>query len=183
MIIAFSGKKGCGKSFFAKYLIEKHNFIELSFASSLKKGIQEMFKLTNEDVNDPIKKEQKIERFNITPREIMQWMGTDIMREEFNKKFGYNGSIWVDNVKYEIEELRKNDKDVDIVISDVRFQNEIDMIHSYGGIVINLIGGEVKQYGEHKSENQELTFDYQFTNDKSLTITNSIYDKLDNICL
>lgn len=32
MIIGFCGKKGSGKSFFAKYLVKQHNFIELTFA-------------------------------------------------------------------------------------------------------------------------------------------------------
>ena len=136
MLIGFSGKKGSGKSYFADYLVNHKLFIKLSFASPLKEITKILFNLSDEDVKDPIKKELINPKFNASPRELMQWLGTDIMREEFNKKFNYSGSIWIDSVKDKVKTLLDNNKDV--VIDDVRFQNEVDMIHSLGGIVINL---------------------------------------------
>lgn len=58
-------------------------------------------------MHDQNLKENKIERLNASPREILQWLGTDIIREEFNKKFNYNGSIWVDNMKENFKKLYK----------------------------------------------------------------------------
>lgn len=170
MIIGFCGKKGSGKSFFSNYLVNKHNFIELSFAKPLKEAIKNIFNLTDDDVNDPNKKEIKIDRLNASPRELMQWMGTDIIREEFNKKFNYNGSIWVDNMKENFKKLYKKN----IVISDVRFQNEIDLIHSYNGIVIYIDrnNDDNTKTINHKSENQKLKYDYKILNLDELTEIN-----------
>lgn len=181
MLIGFSGKKGSGKSFFADYLVNNKLFIKLSFASPLKEITKILFNLSDEDVKDPIKKELINPKFNASPRELMQWLGTDIMREEFNKKFNYSGSIWIDSVKDKVKTLLDNNKDV--VIDDVRFQNEVDMIHSLGGIVINLRNDLDNTLNNststHSSENQKLTFNYEFVNDKSYSNTYDIYLNLD----
>lgn len=181
MLIGFSGKKGSGKSYFADYLVNHKLFIKLSFASPLKEITKILFTLSDEDVKDPIKKELINPKFNASPRELMQWLGTDIMREEFNKKFNYSGSIWIDSVKDKVKTLLDNNKDV--VIDDVRFQNEVDMIHSLGGIVINLRNDLDNTLNNststHSSENQKLTFNYEFVNDKSYSNTYDIYLNLD----
>ena len=181
MLIGFSGKKGSGKSYFADYLVNNKLFIKLSFASPLKEITKILFNLSDEDVKDPIKKELINPKFNASPRELMQWLGTDIMREEFNKKFNYSGSIWIDNVKDKVKTLLDDNKDV--VIDDVRFQNEVDMIHSLGGIVINLrnyLDNTLNNStSTHSSENQKLTFNYEFVNDKSYSNTYDIYLNLD----
>src|SRR5574344_1093884 len=181
MLIGFSGKKGSGKSYFADYLVNNKLFIKLSFASPLKEITKILFNLSDEDVKDPIKKELINPKFNASPRELMQWLGTDIMREEFNKKFNYSGSIWIDSVKDKVKTLLDNNKDV--VIDDVRFQNEVDMIHSLGGIIINLRNDSDNTLNNstsnHSSENQKLTFNYEFVNDKSYSNTYDIYWKLD----
>ena len=181
MLIGFSGKKGSGKSYFADYLVNNKLFIKLSFASPLKEITKILFNLSDEDVKDPIKKELINPKFNASPRELMQWLGTDIMREEFNKKFNYSGSIWIDSVKDKIKTLLEDNKDV--VIDDVRFQNEVDMIHSLGGIVINLRNNLDNTLNNstsnHSSENQKLTFNYEFVNDKSYSNTYNIYLNLD----
>ena len=181
MLIGFSGKKGSGKSYFADYLVNNKLFIKLSFASPLKEITKILFNLSDEDVKDPIKKELINPKFNASPRELMQWLGTDIMREEFNKKFNYSGSIWIDSVKDKVKTLLDNNKDV--VIDDVRFQNEVDMIHSLGGIVINLRNDLdntlTNSTSTHSSENQKLTFNYEFVNDKSYSNTYDIYLNLD----
>lgn len=181
MLIGFSGKKGSGKSYFADYLVNNKLFIKLSFASPLKEITKILFNLSDEDVKDPIKKELINPKFNASPRELMQWLGTDIMREEFNKKFNYSGSIWIDSVKDKVKTLLDDNKDV--VIDDVRFQNEVDMIHSLGGIVINLHNDLDNTLNNststHSSENQKLTFNYEFVNDKSYSNTYDIYLNLD----
>lgn len=181
MLIGFSGKKGSGKSYFADYLVNNKLFIKLSFASPLKEITKILFNLSDEDVKDPIKKELINPKFNASPRELMQWLGTDIMREEFNKKFNYSGSIWIDSIKDKVKTLLEDNKDV--VIDDVRFQNEVDMIHSLGGIVINLHNDLDNTLNNststHPSENQKLTFNYEFVNDKSYSNTYDIYLNLD----
>lgn len=180
MIIGFCGKKGSGKSFYSSYLIGRYGFVELSFARPLKEAVKVIFGLTDKDVEDPIQKEIINDRLNASPRSLMQWLGTDIIREEFNKKFNYSGSIWVDNVKKQIEKLIVNK--TNIVISDVRFENEVEMIKSFGGMIINIKGIDENTDG-HRSENQILSFDKELINDKSKEMTKYNYNLLDCICL
>lgn len=180
MIIGFSGKKGIGKNFYSNYLIKNHNFKEISFAYPLKKSLQIILNLSNEEVNGKLKDEYN-EKYNCYNRELLQWLGTDIFREEFNKKFNYKGSVWVDNV----ENILKNNKNTNYVITDIRFQNEIDMIHKYNGIIINISDNNnninENKLNQHKSENQELTYDYKIINTKTLENTKNNYKMLDNI--
>ena len=182
MIIGFSGKKGVGKNFYSNYLIKKYNFKELSFAYPLKKSLQLILNLSYDELYGD-KKDAYNEKYNCYNRELMQWLGTDIFREEFNKRFNYKGSVWVDNVKYIIE----NNPNINYVISDVRFQNEIDMIHSLNGKIINIYNNEINENGDklknHKSENQELTYDYKLLNLKTEENTNDNYNFLNNIIM
>ena len=179
MIIGFSGKKGSGKNFYSNYLIEKYNFKELSFAYPLKQSLKLILNLSDAELYGN-KKDEFNERFNCYNREIMQWFGTEVFRENFNKRFNYKGSVWVDNVKYILE----NNPDNNYVISDIRFQNEIDMIHEFKGTVINIynndiINEDIKTL--HKSENQKLVYDYKILNLKTPENTIKNYKFLDNI--
>ena len=88
MIIAFAGKKGSGKSYYAHELCIR-GFFKASFADQLKEAVKVIFGLSNDDVYNPDKKDTVIEKYNTTPRQLMQWLGTDILRKEFNKKFNY----------------------------------------------------------------------------------------------
>lgn len=160
MIVAFAGKKGSGKSYYAHELCIR-GFFKASFADQLKEAVKVIFGLSNDDVYNPDKKDTVIEKYNTTPRQLMQWLGTDILRKEFNKKFNYEGSIWVDNMKALIQKTSNSN----IVIDDVRFQNEVDMIHSLGGIIIKIeCDNEIKD--THESENQNVSYDYIIKNDK-----------------
>ena len=176
MIIGFSGKKGSGKNFYSNYLIEKYNFKELSFAYPLKKSLKLILNLSDDELYGN-KKDEYNKRFNCYNREIMQWFGTEVFRENFNERFNYNGSVWVDNVKY----ILQNNPNNNYVISDVRFQNEIDMIHSYNGKIINIYNDNINNNNTHKSENQELTYDYKILNLKTPENTIKNYKFLDNI--
>jgi hypothetical protein len=64
-----------------------------------------------------------------TPREALQKMGTEAGREVFHK------DIWVIS-------LLNRAKGKDVVVTDVRFQNEIKYIQDNGGIVIRVKRGE-----------------------------------------
>jgi hypothetical protein len=93
------------------------------------------------------------ERFGkpITPRWILQYFGTEVMRGQM-----YD-AIWVDSCigRYKGENT---------VISDTRFPNEVKAIRSHGGIIIyvkrgqdpewftNYVEGNIEPKGVHSSE-------------------------------
>ena len=67
---------------------------------------------------------------DFTPREALQKMGTEVGRDIFHPDF------WI----FQLEN-RIKDKDKPIVITDVRFPNEIKWIHENGGSVIEIQRG------------------------------------------
>lgn len=142
MIVGITGKARHGKSECGKYLVEQHGYTQLSFAEpirtfminflDLKGGLQEL-----DDI-----KEIPHQMFNgKTPRYVMQKMGTDFMRDMIW------GDVWVNRC---IEMAKKYDN---VVISDVRFDNEAQAIVKAGGVIINVIRPDVEiQLSNHASE-------------------------------
>jgi len=134
MIIGLVGTKGSGKSTVAKFLAEKSYFIELSFASILKEIIQSLFFLSEEQLNDQVLKEKIIPELGVSPRYLMQNIGTDMFRIQLSKclpnlRLGNSiQSIWVWHMKKKIENLLNINPRQNIAISDVRFEDEFDLL-------------------------------------------------------
>lgn len=176
MIIGLTGTKCSGKDTFADYLVEKYDFVKVSFADNLKNILKKMFNWTDKHFNRE-NKEIECKEWGISPREAMQLMGTEVLREQFNMLY-----TTIDNVKYTyhikylhniISKINKN-----IVISDVRFQDEITYIHNNDGLVFK-INRKTNIFDKHKSENQKLKkIDHYFNNNGSLK---EYYNDIDSI--
>jgi hypothetical protein len=74
---------------------------------------------------------------NLTPRWILQQWGTEVCRNHFHT------DIWVASVENKLRLTKDN-----IVISDVRFPNEIKAIHNAGGLVIRVKRGDDPEWFE-----------------------------------
>ena len=179
MIIGITGKKGVGKDTLADYLVKEHGFVKLSFAKYLKEFLKIMFDW-DDSFYDHNKKEKIDPEWGISPREMMQFFGTDVLRNQLKDKL--DCKINKNNYSYHIKRLNKeiiklNDKN--IVISDVRFQDEIDYLKSKNGIIIKIIRNKNETYySNHSSENQKLSnIDHLIENNDSV---NRLYDELKN---
>jgi hypothetical protein len=153
-IIGLSGFKRSGKSTFAKELVEKHNFVEYSFAQPLKKMTQDLFEFTNDQLEN--NKEVIDNRWGYTPREIFQKMGSEIMRDYIPQvfpNFPFQNSFWIQKFIMFCDNFRNNYPDkTGIVISDVRFTDEADMIRKMGGQIIRIEKPDLKNIDNHISE-------------------------------
>ena len=149
MIIGICGLIGSGKGTVADLLVESHNFQKLSFADSLKDGVAAMFDwprsmLEGDTPTSRDWREQPDEfwsqemQFEVTPRFVLQKVGTECMRQ------GLFDGIWVSRTKQKIQQERHRD----FVIPDVRFPNEIEMIHSQGGVIWEIQRGEQPEWAE-----------------------------------
>ena len=65
---------------------------------------------------------------SFTPRYALQLMGTEVGREVFHEDF------WIIRLKKFMQE----NPNQNFVITDVRFQNELDFVHSMNGIAIEI---------------------------------------------
>jgi len=156
MIVGFAGKKGAGKDFAGNYLIEKYGFKKYAFADNLKRGIQEIFFLEDDQLWGE-SKEIDDEFWGVSPRKLMQTIGTEIFRDSLHKYFKCNwekGNFWVKCFEKWYEKNGGN-----VVITDVRFYEEADIIKKMGGIII-FIDRQGLLYDNHSSENYYINYDY-----------------------
>lgn len=182
VIIGFLGKKQSGKDTSADYLIKKYFFKKRSFATGIKKSFIPIFYLNHRQLFGDLK-EVVDERWGVTPRQLMQFFGTDLMRKQFHKCVPEIGSnIWLKNVSLWYENDKKNKKrEQKVIFADCRFQNEVDLVVSLGGIVIKLERDGLWEKDEHISESgidKVNGYTHLIKNNGTLE---DLYNKLDNI--
>lgn len=131
MIIGILGNIGSGKDTVAEILIQEFSFHRISFASTLKDACASIFSWDRqalEGLNDESRQwresidvwwANRLDIPHLTPRWVLQNIGTDVMRKHFHP------DIWIASVERQI-----NNTDGNIVISDVRFLNEVLSIQS-----------------------------------------------------
>lgn len=126
--IGIVGNKQVGKDTFADILCKKYNYKKYSFADPLKRTCKELYGLTEEQLTDPIQKETVDSRWNKTPRQILQFIGTDIVRTHIAKDF------WIQKFNNWMgDEASKR-----VVIPDIRFRNELDAVRKHTAIIIKI---------------------------------------------
>jgi hypothetical protein len=147
MIIGFVGFIGSGKDTAADYLVNFHGYRRDSFANTLKDAVANVFGwdrtlLEGRTAEARAWREQvdtwwaeRLNMPNLTPRYILQYWGTEVCRQ------GFHDDIWIASVENKMRKTTDN-----IVISDVRFPNEIKAIHNAGGIVIWVQRGELPSW-------------------------------------
>lgn len=194
MIIGLVGFIGSGKGTVGD-ILEQKGFIKDSFAKPLKDACSVIFGWPREmlegdtEVSRKWREEPDVywsEKFgkSFSPRLALQLMGTEAGRNVFHE------DIWVIS-------LLNRSKGKDVVVTDVRFQNEIKYIQDNGGVVIRVKRGNepvwyqdalnvkagtgnmsyslsknnLKKLGIHQSETDWIgsDFDYVIENDGTIT--------------
>lgn len=138
------------------HLQHRHRFRPLSFAAPLKRLCSETFHLPPENFELQVTKEIKDPGLKVSPRQIMQAVGTGLFRNELPKllpdlDLGEDcPSIWIYSMKKELEKDEKSD----IVVTDVRFSDEIDFIAEQGGKIVYVDRFDDAQWclDQHESE-------------------------------
>jgi len=166
-IIAFGGRIGSGKSVLAS-ICEKYGFKKIYFALPLKQLVADLIKVKLEEIND-LKNVEKNYNFNKidyfflsketgisakiieeemskvefkTVRQLLQFIGTDLIRK-------YQKNWHVNKIR---EIIKKNGNDINYVIDDVRFKNEIDLVKELGGDCWFIIRPKIDNVSNHESE-------------------------------
>jgi hypothetical protein len=144
VIIGICGFQGAGKDTFADYLVKNYEFKKISFASATKDVLSSIFgwdrKLLEGDTLESRKFRETIDTWwaekllikDLTPRKILQLIGTDLFRKHFNE------NIWIMVVEKKILNLIIDTPQQNIIVSDCRFPNEIDLIKKMGGSIIHI---------------------------------------------
>lgn len=203
-VLAACGFIASGKDTVANYLIDNYGFTKLSFAASLKDAVASIFGWDREMLEGSTKESRewreqvdtwwanKLNMPKFSPRLCLQLMGTDVMRNHFHN------DIWVASLENKIRNFDSN-----IIITDCRFKNELEVFDSFGANVIRVKRGqdpewfnlaqkaynndwiaknELENLGIHASEYSWCGYNFKWLveNDGSL---DDLYVKIDELML
>ena len=152
MIVGLLGFIGSGKGT-AGDILKDMGFTPVSFAKGVKDVAAEMFgwprHLLEGDTQQSRDWREQPDQFwskefgkDFTPRLALQLMGTEVGRDVFHKDF------WVIKLK----NCMQSNPNQSYVITDVRFQNEIQFVHSMNGILVEVQRGVTPHWYEIASK-------------------------------
>lgn len=160
MIVGLVGLIGSGKGTVGDILERDHDFIKESFAKPLKDAVSVIFNWDRQMLEgatpDSRAWREQIDPFwskelgkEITPRLVLQWMGTEAGRQVFGD------ALWTSALIHRI------DPTLNYVVTDVRFANEVDTIKNAGGAVIRVMRGDEPEWlSDAKRVKKYHPFDY-----------------------
>lgn len=165
-VVGITGRKQSGKNWFANVLADAFKEAgyateQVSFATPIKQACNAIFGWDLGMLEDERFKATTDTRFNITPRKAMQLLGTEFGREMVND------SIWVDIALQKVYANHRAGKIT--LITDVRFDNECELLTKTGGKLIKVINPlQPPPEDTHKSEaGVSYTPDFIYENEYS----------------
>jgi hypothetical protein len=175
MIISLSGYARSGKDTVADYLVKKHGFVRMAFADPIKAALYKINPNIAIGGTQGVSLAHAVDHFGweelkeVSPeiRGMLQRLGTEFGRDMFGDDF------WVD---YSIGKSWQHD---DVVFSDVRFKNEVQLITKNWGYNWRINRPGVGPVNDHKSEVDLDTYDNWdgiIDNEGSLKV---LYSKVD----
>lgn len=207
ILIGLTGLIGSGKNTVAN-LLKTHGFEQDSYANSLKDVVASLFNwprhLLEGDTDESRQWREEVDHWwarklkipNFTPRYAIQYVGTEVIRNNLHT------DMWMFNLESRLQNRTGN-----LVITDCRFRNEVDLIKKHDGYIVKVVNGELPSWWKtaiddeffmtmvgtdskrlmpvlypevHESEYQlvSLTPDFIIRNDGSLDQLSIIVDQL-----
>ena len=129
-IVGLSGLKASGKSTVANYLVDEHQFLKLSFGDMLKNVTANTFSLRRDllegetDQSRAWREEHIDASSGLTPRQLLQQVGSQMR--------AIDPDVWINVVKGQA--LRAIAAGYSVVVTDVRFPNELDLLCDIGEV-------------------------------------------------
>lgn len=165
IVIGFTGKIGTGKTTAARYLVDKFGFIALSFGSALKTMALRSGLVDVADIYSTPKTDWG--------RKFLQQLATDVIRDQVDAGF------WVRKVRAVALHILAQNYSWGVVVEDIRFPNELEMVQHMGGSIIRMERPAPEtNFSKHSSETlqDEFPADLTILNNGSLE---ELYNHLD----
>lgn len=158
-VIGVSGFAGSGKDSFANIFVEKYGYTKISMADSIKDMLSVVFGWDREMLQGATPESRlwretpdefwsSVLEYPFTPRKAMTTIGTNLFRVHFHK------DIWVQSVKKKILDVGTN-----VIIPDLRFGNEIEMMRDIGACLFEIERGARPEWYERALQENLLIQD------------------------
>jgi len=166
MLIGIVGKAGSGKDTAANHLCTKYRFQRLAYATPIKKQLCSMLHIPLGEYNNLKRGTWKSDDcgYNFSGRNLLVGVGM-MMRDHDDTQF----VKYVDNLLNPL---------VDTVISDVRFENEVEHIRSRNGIIINISRNGLDKSDSITEKLADNTYDYTLDNNGTIDDLNKQINEL-----
>ena len=173
-IIALTGLRRSGKDEVANYLSKNYGYTNVKFAATLKRVVKSMFDMNDDQVEGELKDAIDY-RWGITPRQAMQFMGTEVMQYKIQELLPCVGrNFWAKQLCCQI----KTSPYSMFAISDARFVHEIEELKSQflNVQVVRIIRQPaLDQIDDHCSEKEWLEINPNYT------LINNINEPIENL--
>ena len=154
MLIGITGRAGVGKDTLADRLVALHGYTKYSLATPIKALLNARFGWDMEQWIDRNWKENG-HAGGYSPRSWAQWLGTEVGRTIAG------ADVWVNLMADAYQECGVN-----MVVPDVRFDNEARCIENMDGVIIKLERPDAPSVNAHVSEAgiSQIYINYTFIN-------------------
>jgi hypothetical protein len=177
LIGLYSPAPQSGKTFTASVL-EQSGYKAMSFAEPIKKMATELIVSFGYPKEQAVRfvwasKEETIPAIKTTARHILQTLGTEWGRNCIG------GEIWLDCMMSRVASHLK-ESDSKIIIDDVRFQNEAELVKKMGGEMWMIVRPSAQRNTTHESEgalDKWESFDQVIINDGTIADFRAKIDK------
>jgi len=164
-LIGIYGYARSGKDTIGEHVVVNYDHKRYAFADPLKKACCEMFGITMNHFNNPELKEKVIPFWGFSPRRMAQLLGTEGGRNLFRD------DIWIKRAELELLKCDEEGHHTGMIITDMRFENELNWVKARGGCLIKVtrpgVKGAVTSHASEQYFEDEL-FDHVITNDGTL---------------
>ena len=153
-LIGLTGRAGAGKSTVADHMVLRHGFVQMALADPIRCGLQAMFGLAPQDLDERARKEAPVDWLGVSPRRLMQTLGTEWGRAVCGE------DVWLKVAERRIAQQKAlrymsvYELPLRMVISDIRFANEAAWVRAQGGVVWHVVrvADDYRIDGDHVSE-------------------------------
>lgn len=182
-LIGLGGRLQNGKDVVADRLVAEHGFIKMGMSDPLNAAMMTLNPIVRYSYQEDgyIGYAEIVDRVGYTDakkipevRRLLQVFGTEVVRNMFGE------NVWVDLARKRILEMVEDN--VSVVLTGIRFENELNLIHSLGGETwwVERPGFPVGSTNSHASEDT-LTgdqFQTQMINNRDVAFLEKLVDKV-----
>jgi hypothetical protein len=144
-LIGVTGFARAGKDTVGSILTREQDYVRFAFADPIKKMVADMLEMSLHRLEE-LKDHQLNHLDGLTPRYLMQTLGTEWGRDMIHK------DLWVRLLREKIVLHADLEPSTNIVVTDVRFPEEVAMIRELGGSIWKVVRETEGPVMPHESE-------------------------------